>query len=78
MLALVAKWRLRARTYMQEAHESGNVRDIHRFAGMASSLEFAVRDLCWTGDLGALLVRLAKENSSSSDLAGNSVTDGIT
>jgi hypothetical protein len=36
---------------MHEAHESGNVRDIHRLAGMASSLEYAARDLCWTADV---------------------------
>jgi hypothetical protein len=51
LLALAAKWRSRARTYMHEAHESRNVRDIHRLAGMASSLEFAARDLCWTADV---------------------------
>jgi hypothetical protein len=33
LLALAAKWRARARTYMHEAHESCNVRDIHRLAG---------------------------------------------
>ncbi len=46
LLALAAKWRARARTFRREAAESGNIRDIHRLAGMASSLDFAARDLC--------------------------------
>jgi hypothetical protein len=46
--ALAASWRARARTLMHEAHESGNVRDTYRLAGMTSSLNFAARDLCWT------------------------------
>jgi hypothetical protein len=51
LLALAAKWRSRARTFMHEAEESGNVRDIYRLAGMASSLDFAARELCWTADV---------------------------
>jgi len=50
LLALAARWRARARTYMHEAQESGNVRDIYRLAGMASSLNFAARELCWTAN----------------------------
>jgi hypothetical protein len=50
-LALAAKWRARARTYMHEAQECSNVRDVYRLAGMASSLNFAARDLCWTADV---------------------------
>ncbi len=46
LLALIAKWRARARTFRREAAESGNIRDIRRLAGMASSLDFAARDLC--------------------------------
>jgi hypothetical protein len=51
LLALAASWRGRARTYMREARESGNVRDIYRLAGMASSLDFAARELCRTADI---------------------------
>jgi len=36
---------------MHEAQESTNIRDIYRLAGMASSLDFAARDLCWTADV---------------------------
>jgi hypothetical protein len=36
---------------MREAQESGNVRDIYRLAGMASSLDFAARELCRTVDI---------------------------
>jgi hypothetical protein len=35
-----------ASTFMQEAQESGDVRDIYRLAGMASSLNTAARELC--------------------------------
>jgi hypothetical protein len=47
---LAAKWRARARTYRHEAQESNDVRDIYRLAGMASTLDFAARELCWTTD----------------------------
>jgi hypothetical protein len=50
-LALATSWRTRSRTLMHEAQESSNVRDIYRLAGMASSLNFAARDLCWTADI---------------------------
>jgi hypothetical protein len=50
-MALAASWRARAITFMQEAQESGDVSDIYRLAGMASSLNFAARDLCWTADV---------------------------
>jgi hypothetical protein len=51
LLALAASWRARARTYMREACSSGNVRDIYRLVGMASSLDFAARELCRTADV---------------------------
>jgi hypothetical protein len=43
---VVANWRRRARAFKREAKESGSVRDIYRLAGMASSLDFAARELC--------------------------------
>jgi hypothetical protein len=46
LLALVASWRRRARTFRRQAEESSSVRDIYRLAGMASSLDFAARELC--------------------------------
>jgi len=45
LLALVASWRKRARTFRREAEESDS-RDIYRLVGMASSLDFAARELC--------------------------------
>jgi hypothetical protein len=48
LLALAASWRARAKTFMHEGEESGDVRDIYRLAGMASSLNFAARELCRT------------------------------
>jgi hypothetical protein len=51
LLALAGSWRARARSYMREAQESGNVRDIYCLAGMASSLDFAARELCRTVDI---------------------------
>ena len=51
LLARTARWRARARTFMHEAQESADVCDIYRLAGMASSLNFAARDLCWTADV---------------------------
>jgi hypothetical protein len=48
LAALAAKWHARARTYRCEADESGNVRDICRLAGMASSWKFAAHELCDT------------------------------
>jgi hypothetical protein len=50
LLALAARWRSRARTFMHEAQESGNVRDIYRLAGMASSLDRRARS-SWTADV---------------------------
>jgi hypothetical protein len=50
-LALAASWRARARIFMQEAQESGDVRDIYRLAGMASSLNSAARELCRTANV---------------------------
>jgi hypothetical protein len=50
-IAITASWRARAGTLMHEAQESGNVRDIYRLAGMASSLNFAARELCWNADI---------------------------
>jgi hypothetical protein len=49
LVALVTKWRAKARTYRVEARRSESVRDIHRLAAMASSWEFAARDLCEVG-----------------------------
>lgn len=65
LLALATKWRTQARTYTQEAHESDNIRDIHRLVGMASSLEFAARDLCWTSNIEPS-VRATVTNSEAS------------
>jgi hypothetical protein len=54
LLALAASWLTRARTLIHGALESSDARDIHRLAGMASSLNFAARELlCWTADLEA-------------------------
>jgi hypothetical protein len=51
LMALATSWRAQARTLMQEAQESGNVRDIYWLAGMASSLNSAARELCRTADV---------------------------
>jgi hypothetical protein len=51
LLALAASWRARAKTFMHEGEESGDVRDVYRLAGMASSLNFAARELCRTADV---------------------------
>ena len=51
LLALAARWRKRAQTFHQEAKESDSALDTHRLAGMASSLEYAVRELCRTAGL---------------------------
>jgi hypothetical protein len=51
LLALVAKWRERARTFTREAHESENLADTHRLVGMSSSPRFASDELCFTARL---------------------------
>jgi hypothetical protein len=47
ILALAAKWRERARTFMREARESDNPRDRARLAGMSSTLQHCSRDMCF-------------------------------
>jgi hypothetical protein len=46
LLLLVASWRRKARILVREVEESGSAREIHRLVGMASSLDFAARELC--------------------------------
>jgi hypothetical protein len=54
LLALAANWLTQARTLIHGALESSDARDIHRLAGMASSLNFAARELlCWAADFEA-------------------------
>ena len=46
ILALAARWRTRARTFQRESSESEDPRTLARLAAMASTLDFAARDLC--------------------------------
>jgi hypothetical protein len=51
LLALAARWHKRAQTFRHEAKESSSLRDIYRLAGMASSLDYAARELSRTAGL---------------------------
>jgi len=44
--ALTLRWLVRAKRFMRAAEGTGDSRDIARLAGMASTLEYAARDLC--------------------------------
>ena len=47
ILALAARWRSRAQTFMREAEEAEDPRDTTRLAAMASSMNYAAQDLCF-------------------------------
>lgn len=51
ILALAASWRTRARTFRREASESEDPRSVARLAAMASTLDFAARELCFEAEV---------------------------
>jgi hypothetical protein len=47
IIALCARWRARAKHFERQIGRSRNVRDVARWAGMSTALEWALDDLCF-------------------------------